>query len=164
MLLSQWAVWVQLSDCCNGKDVPRLHCSHSDDRDPCLPVCPSLYTYTFCTDMSLLRSYRGNRLFMQLAHTNTHAYAQRLSVRLYFCSELQHRLFDLALRWICFIWFVCVFTLPRHTDPCRMQTEIYKVTVNEHWRVYFRQGSQYSVWLRKRPSKVTVRSAGIGWS
>lgn len=55
MLLSQWAVWVQLSDCCNGKDVPRLHCSYSDDRDPCLPVCPSLYTYTFCTDMSLLR-------------------------------------------------------------------------------------------------------------
>lgn len=107
---------------------------------------------------------RGNRLFMQLAHTNTHAYSQRLLVRLYFCSELQHRLFDLELRWICFIWLVCVFTLPRHADPCRMQTEIYKVTVNEHRCVYFRQGSQYSVWLRKRPSKVTVRSAGTGWS
>lgn len=157
MLLSQWAVWVQLSDCCNGKDVPRLHCSYSDDRDPCLPVCPlPLHRH-----VSLKR---GNRLFMQLAHTNTHAYSQRLLVRLYFCSELQHRLFDLELRWICFIWLVCVFTLPRHADPCRMQTEIYKVTVNEHRCVYFRQGSQYSVWLRKRPSKVTVRSAGIGWS
>lgn len=52
---------------------------------------------------------RGNRLFMQLAHTNTHAYSQRLLVRLYFCSQLQHRLFDLELRWIFVSSGLCVF-------------------------------------------------------